>query len=131
MNVSDLSDSPYLASDDYTVGTILPEVEIQRIEMADVPAPGTTRKQAKAVAFFKGAKKGWVINKTVARRIAAVLGETKSIERTWIGARIQLIVVGDVRRPDGTKGNAFRLHSATPADAGAVLDAAIATSAQP
>lgn len=114
MNLSDLSSSPYLASDDYAVGTILPPVEIVEIKMAEVPVPNSTKKNSKAVAFFKGATKGWCINKTVARQIAKVIGQTKDIDKTWIGAKIQLVVVGDVRRPDGTKGNAFRLHQAWP-----------------
>jgi hypothetical protein len=116
MNLSDLSSSQYLASDDYTVGQILPVVEIARIEMADVPVPNSTKKNSKAVAWFKGATKGWCINKTVARQIAKVIGETKNIDKTWVGAKIQLVVVGDVRRPDGTRGNAFRLHQAWAAD---------------
>lgn len=114
INLSDLSTSPYLASDDYKVGTILPIVEIERIVMADVPVPNSTKKQAKAVCFFKGATKAWVMNKTVGRKIGQALGETKAIDTAWVGARIQLEVVGDVRRPDGTKGNAFRLHGAWP-----------------
>lgn len=116
MDLKDLSAaSPYLASDDYQVGTIMPPVEIVRLLMEDVPVPGSTKKQAKCVIYLKGVQKGWVVNKNVARRIGAALGETKNIERTWLGARISLEVVGDVRRPDGTKGNAFRLHSAAKA----------------
>jgi hypothetical protein len=116
VDLKDLSAaSPYLASDDYAVGTIMPPVEIVRIQMEDVPIPNSTKKQSKGVVFLKGVQKGWVINKNVARKIGAILGETKNIERTWLGARISLEVVGDVRRPDGTKGNAFRLHSATKA----------------
>lgn len=113
MNVSDLGNSPYLASDDYKVGTLMPPVVIDRIQMSDVSIPNSTKKQSKAVAFFNGATKGWVINKTVARLIAKRTGlDTKGIEKAWVGATIQLVVVGDVRRPDGTKGNAFRLHDA-------------------
>jgi len=112
MNLSDLSSSKFLASDDFAAGTVLPAVEIERIDIQEVPIPNSQKINQKAVAWFKGASKGWVINKTVARQIAKVLGETKNIEKTWIGARIQLVVVADVRRPDGTKGNAFRLHQA-------------------
>jgi hypothetical protein len=114
MDLKDLSAaSPYLASDDYPVGMVMPPVEIVRIEMQDVPIPNSTKKQSKAVIFFKGVQKGYVVNKNVARRIGAALSETKNIERTWLGAMVSLEIVGDVRRPDGTKGNAFRLRSAT------------------
>jgi len=54
------------------------------------------------------------MNKTEARKIAKEIGETKNIEKTWIGATIVLQVVGDVRRPDGSRGNAFRIQSVTP-----------------
>jgi hypothetical protein len=114
MNVSDLSNSPYLASDDYKVGTQFPLLTIESIKMEDVPVPGKTSKTAKAVIYFAGAKKAWVVNKQEARKIAKTIGEDKAIEKTWIGARIALIVVGDVRRPDGTKGNAFRVHDVQP-----------------
>lgn len=117
INLSDLSNSPYLASDDYKVGTVLPPVVIERIVMEDVPTPNSTKKQPKAIAWFKGAKKGWVINKTVARQIGRIVGETKNIDTAWVGVSVQLKVVGDVRRPDGTKGNAFRLENAWPAGA--------------
>lgn len=114
MDLKDISAaSPYLASDDYAVGTVMPPVEIVRVLMEDVPVPGSTKKQAKCVVYFKNVAKGYVVNKNVARKIAAAIGETKSIERTWLGALISLEIVGDVRRPDGTKGNAFRLRSAT------------------
>ena len=112
MNLNDLSTSPYLASDDYTVGTVLPPMVIERIKMADVPTPGTTKKQAKATMYFVGQEKGYVINKNVGRRIAKELGTGDNIDKAWLGAVIELKVEGNVRRPDGTSGNAFRLHSA-------------------
>ena len=59
--------------------------------------------------YFVGAAKGWVLNKSEGRKIAKELGEAKNIDKTWIGASVMLHVVGDVRRPDGTKGNAFRV----------------------
>lgn len=113
MKLSDLSTSPYLASDDYTIGTVMPMVKIERLQFDEVPIPSSTKKQRKVVAYFKGATKGWVMNKTVGRAIARKLSlDTNAIDKTWIGVSLQLVVVGDVRRPDGTKGNAFRLHDA-------------------
>ena len=117
ISLSDLGNSPYLASDDYAVGTVLPPVVIERIEMAEIPVAGKGKKDNKAVAWFVGARKGYVLTKNVGRAIAKKLGVTKNIDKAWIGATIQLEVVGDVRRPDGTRGNAFRLHDAKPAPA--------------
>ena len=113
MNLDDLSAaSPFLASDDYIAGTVLPVWTIERITMAEVPVPGKTKKDSKGAMYFAGVPKGYVINKNVARAIAKVFGTDKDIDRAWIGGRIQLEIVADVRRPDGTRGNAFRLHQA-------------------
>jgi hypothetical protein len=117
INLSDLGNSPYIASDDYAVGSVLGVVTIERIDIQDVPTPGKSKKDPKAVAWFKGQHKGYVITKNVGRAIAKKLGSTKNIDKAWLGASIQLEVVGDVRRPDGTKGNAFRLKDAWPAQA--------------
>ena len=57
MNLSDLSASPYLASDDYAVGTVLPLVAIEKIVLEDVPMAGKTTKTTKAIAYFKGVLK--------------------------------------------------------------------------
>ena len=110
MNLTDLSQSPYLASDDYAVGTVLPLLPVERIVMEDVPVPGKTTKTPKAIAYFTGAKKGWCINKTEARKIAKATGISQNIDKGWIGIKIALKVIGDVRRPDGTRGNAFRIE---------------------
>jgi hypothetical protein len=113
INIADMGNSPYIASADFQIGTVLPRLEIERIDMQEVPTPGKKEKQAKPAVWFKGAKKGYVLTKNVARAIAAKLGiATKNIDKEWIGMQIQLEVVGDVRRPDGTRGNAFRLHDA-------------------
>jgi hypothetical protein len=115
INIADMGNSPYIASADFQIGTALPRLEIERIDMQDVPTPGKKDKTAKPAVWFKGAKKGYVLTKNVARAIAAKLGiTTKDIGREWPGIQIQLEVVGDVRRPDGTRGNAFRLHDAWP-----------------
>ena len=124
MNLSDITASDFLASNDYKVGTIFPLREIVRIEMKEVGTPGKPQKQSKCVVFLRDVPKGWVINKQEARKIGAVLGCTTNIEKAWLGASVSLVVVGDVRRPDGTRGNALRVHevkaaSAAPAQAGA------------
>lgn len=113
MNLSDLSNSPYLASDDFAIGQTFPDLEIERIVMEEVGTPGKTAKTPKAIAYFKGRGKGWCINKTEARKIAKAVGTTTKIDTAWIGVKITLKVVGDVRRPDGTKGNAFRVDHIT------------------
>lgn len=115
MNLSDITASIYLASSDYKVGTIFPPREILKVEMADVPIPGQAKKQSKCVIFLRDVPKGWVINKQDARKVGAALSCTKDLQTGWLGAMVSLEVVGDVRRPDGTRGNAFRVHSVTPA----------------
>lgn len=117
ISVSDISPSPYVASDDFKIGTILPPMVVERIAIGQVPTPGKRDKQAKPVVYFSGARKGYVLTKNVARAIARRLRiATENIDKEWIGIKVQLKVVGDVRRPDGTKGNAFRLHEAWLAD---------------
>jgi hypothetical protein len=117
MKLSDITASIYLASDDYKVGTVFPPRAIERIEMAEIPVPGTAKKQPKCVIYLNGVPKGWVVNKKEARKIAAVLKCTENIEKGWLGAMVSLEIVGDVRRPDNTRGNAFRVHEVTPAQA--------------
>ena len=114
VNLSDLNDSPYLVSDEFVVGTIFPPMEIAFIKVEDVPVAGKKDKKRKAILYFKGAKKGWCANKTELRKLAQKFGSTKDIDKTWIGAKVSLVIVGDVRRPDGTRGNAIRVHSSTP-----------------
>lgn len=115
INISDLSTSKYIASADFKVGTILPALTIERIEKGEVPTPGKKQVESKPVVWFRGATKGYVLTKNVARAIAAKLGvETTAIDKHWPGISISLEVVADVRRPDGTRGNAFRLHNAWP-----------------
>lgn len=117
INVSDIAPSPYVASDDFKIGTILPPMTVESISMGQVPTPGKRDKQSKAVVRFVGARKGYVLTKNVARAIARRLKiDTEGIDTAWLGIKVQLKVVGDVRRPDGTKGNAFRLHEAWRAD---------------
>jgi hypothetical protein len=115
VRLSDITASIYLASDDYKVGTVFPYRAIERIEMADVPVPGSAKKTPKCVIFLRDVPKGWVINKKEARKIAAILNCMDSIEKGWLGAQIALEIVGDVRRPDGTRGNAFRVKDCKPA----------------
>lgn len=113
INLADLSNSPYLASDDFPIGMVLPAVVIERITMEEVPVPNSKKTNLKAIAYFKGAVKGWCMNKTVARDIVKATNiPTKDIGTAWIGVTVRLKVVGDVRRPDGTRGNAFRLSEA-------------------
>jgi hypothetical protein len=128
MNLRDVSASKYVASDDYPVGYTFPLMTIVRIAGEDVPAPGTNRKSRKAVVYFAlikekdgkttraDAAKGWAANTKCLREIGKVLGTTENIDTAWIGAQVQLKVVGDVRRPDGTKGNAIRIAKVLRAD---------------
>ena len=117
INIADIAPSPYVASDDFKIGTILPPMTVESISMGQVPTPGKREKQSKAIIRFVGARKGYVLTKNVARAISRRLKiATEGIDKEWVGIKVQLKVVGDVRRPDGTKGNAFRLHEAWLAD---------------
>jgi len=115
VNLSDITASDFLASNDYKVGTIFPARDIIRIEMKEVATPGKAEKKAKCVIFLRDVAKGWVINKQEARKIGAALQCTTNIEKGWLGATVSIVVVGDVRRPDGTRGNALRIHEVKPA----------------
>lgn len=115
MNLSEITASEFLASNDYAVGTKFPLREIVKVDMKEVGVPGKPQKQNKCVVFMRDVPKGWVINKQEARKLGAALGCTTSIEKGWLGAQVALEVVGDVRRPDNTRGNAFRIHDVKPA----------------
>jgi hypothetical protein len=115
VNLSDITAGEFLAANDYSVGTTFPLREIVSLQMKDVATPGKTAKQSKCVIFLNGVPKGWVVNKQVARQIGAAIGCTTSIEKGWVGARVALTIVGDVRRPDGTRGNAIRVSDIQPA----------------
>ncbi len=123
ISLSDVSDGPYLAANDFTVGTIFPPMEICQVRLEDVPTPGKKETSRMIIVYFKGAKKGWCANKTERRKLGMIFNSTKDIDKTWLGAKVSLEIVGGVRRKDGTKGNAIRVHSATPptgVDAGTV-----------
>lgn len=111
MNLSEITSTIYLAAADYVVGHTFPLLPIERITLEEVPTPGKRDKSKKAIIYLKGAPKGWVANKQCLREIAIATGESRKIEQAWIGTKVALKVIGDVRRPDGTKGNAFRIAS--------------------
>ncbi len=109
INISDCSVSPYLVANDFEVGTEFPALPIKSITMEDVPQPNSTKKTRKAIIYFEGGKKGWAANVNCLREIGRALGITKAIDTKWLGAKVALKIVGDVRRPDGTRGNAIRI----------------------
>ena len=115
MNLSDVTAGEFLASNDYLAGTVFPLREIVKIEEKDVGIPGKREKQRKCVIFLQGAPKGWVANKQCLRVIGAALGVVINIHAGWIGARVALFIDANVKRPDGTKGNAFRIKDVQPA----------------
>jgi len=80
MNIYDMFPSKYVACGDLK-GMDVP-VKIQRIEMEDV-----SNGELKPIVYFVGMKKGLVLNRTNAKRIAANHGpETNG----WIGKEIIL-----------------------------------------
>lgn len=105
MNLPDLTESLYLNSSDYPVGTTFPLLEILSVEKKKAP----NGKGERGVITLARCPKPWMCSSVVTlRAIGAVLG-MKNIEKEWLGGRISLKVVAGVRRPDGSVGNAFRV----------------------
>lgn len=115
INIADCSVSPYLVANDFEVGTEFPLLTIKSVTMEDVPQPNSTKKTRKAIIYFEKGSKGWAANVNCLREIGRQLGITKSIDTKWIGAKVALCIVANVRRPDGTKGNAIRIARVEPA----------------
>lgn len=115
INIADCSVSPYLVANDFEVGTEFPLLTIKSITMEDVPQPNSTKKTRKAIIYFEKGSKGWAANVNCLREIGKALNITKAIDTKWIGARVALKIVGDVRRPDGNRGNAIRIARVEPA----------------
>jgi hypothetical protein len=115
INLSDLSDGPYLVADEFTAGTKLPAsgfLTIERIAVEEVPVPNSKKKNKKGIVYFRGAKKAWCANKTELRKLGRIFGATKNIDQAWLGGRVRLVIVDNVRRPDNTYGNAIRVDEA-------------------
>jgi hypothetical protein len=105
INVSDLTKSDFLAANDYEVGQVWPPLEILKVEMKKSPN-GTVEK---ASITLSKAPKPWMCSSNVTlREIGAAIG-MKDVEKAWPGNSIQIKIVGNIRRPDGTVGNAFRV----------------------
>jgi hypothetical protein len=113
MNLLELTNTIYLAANDFEIGTTFPLLKILSVEKKDAPSG----KGQKAVITLEKAPKPWMCSSvTVLREIGLKLG-AKNIEKAWLGAYLSLKVVGGVKRPDGTKGNAFRIAEIRPANA--------------
>jgi len=110
MNLSDISESKYLASADYQVGDTLGPATITKVDREQVPVPNKRETKEKLIIYADGFAKPYAVNNTVKRTIGALLG-AHNIDKTWIGATLTIKVVDNVRRPDGSVGNAFRLDS--------------------
>ena len=111
MKVSELTNSDYLASDDYTVGQTFPLLTITKVEPKTPPSGG---KKRRAVIHLEKAPKPWMVSSNqVLRELAKAFGDA-DIETKWVGCKVALVVVGKVRRPNGTVGNAFRIHQLEP-----------------
>jgi hypothetical protein len=81
----DIYGSRFLAATDLK-GPIT--VTVDRIEYEQFTRPGEPTR-TKAVAYFKGGKKGMVINKTNAANLAAAFGKPFT---GWVGKRVMLRV---------------------------------------
>ena len=80
--ISDLYQSNYLKAAD--LGEEEWTLTIERQEMSE---PMGDEKEVKPVVFFRGAKKGMVLNKTNAQKIAAAYGDATD---DWIGKSVVL-----------------------------------------
>ena len=117
MNVSELTESDYLNSCDYAVGTKFPPRKITQVTRKKPPS--NPKGAERLVIHLEGVPKPWMISsRVVIRTMGAKLG-MRDIDKTWIGAEVGIEVVGNVRRPDGTVGNAFRPHLIVEAKGGA------------
>ena len=106
MNLPDLTTSDFLAANDYEVGTIFPLLTITKVEKKKAP----NGKGERACLTLEKAPKPWMCSSNmVLREMGACFG-AKAIETSWVGCKVSLKVVGGVRRPDGTSGNAFRIE---------------------
>ena len=107
MNVPDLTVSDYMASADYEVGTVFPLLPITKVEQKKAPSGKGNR----LVLHLEKAPKPFMISSNqVIRELGAALG-MKEVQNTWLGCKVSFKVVGNVRRPDGTRGNAFRIEA--------------------
>ena len=79
----DLYGGRFLSSQEVKAPT---NVTIERIERRRSPARASRRAQ-KLVLYFKGGKKGMVINKTNANALAAAFGKNLS---DWVGKRMTI-----------------------------------------
>ena len=110
MNVSDVTNSDYLAANDFEAGQVWPAMAIKEVKKAASP----NGKGQRLVIVLEGAPKPWMCSSNVTiRQIGQALG-VRAIEKTWIGAKVALKITPGVRRPDGSVGNAFRVEKIEP-----------------
>jgi len=103
----DLYGSRFLAATDLK-GPV--NVTVDRIEYEQFTRPGE-QTRTKAVAYFKGGKKGMVINKTNAANMAAAFGKPFA---GWIGKRVTLRVEQTMFAGKPTRG--LRIYPANGGD---------------
>jgi hypothetical protein len=105
MNLPEVTNSDYIAANDYEAGAVWPALKILSVEKRKSP----NGKGEKAVITLEKLPKPWMCSSNeVLREIGKALGR-KNIDKTWPGNSISLKIAADVRRPDGTRGNAFRI----------------------
>jgi len=109
-DVADATSSTYLASNDFDVGHTTPPLEVLDAKLTRLPKCP----KPKAVLYLRNAPegKGWVVNDNELRKLGMIFGTVKKVKKNYVGNYISLKVVSGVRRPDGTKGNAWRIAGA-------------------
>ena len=105
MNVNAAFPSQYLKAAD--LGDAEPAVEIARVELVTI---GRDR-ESKLVLFFVGKAKGLVVNRTIAKKIAELVGSPETDD--WIGHTVRLYTTtADFA---GETFEVIRVKAATPA----------------
>jgi hypothetical protein len=105
MNLPEVTNSDYIAANDYEAGAVWPPLKILSVEKRKAP----NGKGEKAAITLEKLPKPWLCTSNeVLREIGAALGR-KNIDKAWPGNSIALKIVPNIKRPDGTRGNAFRV----------------------
>lgn len=84
MNIHEYLKGDYLAAVELPPDQVI-TLEIETVRVIQMEDRKTKRQTDKAVLFFKGEARGWVVSKTNGRRIAAMFGD---YTEKWTGKRL-------------------------------------------
>jgi len=89
LNWTEFVDSRYLSG--YDIEKPI-KVTLERVEVEKVMTPKTRKEEDKIILYWKGAKKGQILTKRVARKFT-VINDMKKDAYTWIGTTVELYTV--------------------------------------